>query len=60
PDVLAILRTWQNAAHPQTAINTSISTKQTANLDAIAAAFMFHHFDLPTDLRHAATSRCSI
>lgn len=56
PDVLAILRAWQNAAIPQAAVNTAISANQKTALDAIAAAFMFHHFDLPIELRHAAIS----
>jgi DNA repair protein RecO (recombination protein O) len=56
PDVLAILRTWQQAVHPQAAVNTNISPKQEAALDAIAAAFMFYHFDLATNLRHAAVA----
>lgn len=55
PDALAILRTLQNSAHPQAAVNTIISARQKTALDAIAAAFMFYHFDLPIEFRHAAS-----
>lgn len=44
PDVLAILRAWQKADHPQRAVNTGITDRQQLQLSAIAAAFMQHHF----------------
>jgi DNA repair protein RecO (recombination protein O) len=56
PDVLAILRTWQNAGHPQIAVNTGISARQKTALHAIASAFMLYHFNLPPSLRAAALS----
>ena len=53
PDVLAILRTWQQADHPRTAVKTQLSAQQKNRLNAIVGTFMRHHFNLPPEPRHA-------
>jgi DNA repair protein RecO (recombination protein O) len=54
PDVLAILRTWQQADHPRTAVKTKLSAKQKNMLNAILGTFMRHHFNLPPEPRNVA------
>ena len=56
PDVLAILRAWQKADHPQLAVKTAISAKQQLHLSVIAGAFMQHHFNLNPSHRDAIRS----
>ena len=53
PDILAILRAWQKADHPQFAVKTGISQRQQNQLSAIASAFMQHHFGMPPESRLA-------
>ena len=55
PDILSILRIWQQADHPQAAINTPLSTKQKLVLDTLIAAFLFYHFNIPPELRRTIT-----
>ena len=56
PDVLAILRAWQQADHPQAVVKTRLSEKQKSRLNAIIVSFMHHHFNLPPEPRNAAVS----
>ena len=53
PDVLAILRAWQKADHPQIAVKTTLSEKQQFQLSLIADAFMQHHFNISPTHRDA-------
>jgi DNA repair protein RecO (recombination protein O) len=53
-DVLAILRSWQRADHPRTAVKTRLSGKQMNVLNTILGTFMAHHFNLPPEPRFAA------
>ncbi|VGO18048.1 DNA repair protein RecO [Pontiella sulfatireligans] len=54
PDVLAILRAWQHAGTPGTAVKTSLSGPQLTAVNAIASTFMKHHFNMRTEPRNAA------
>ncbi|MEN7973120.1 MAG: DNA repair protein RecO [Verrucomicrobiota bacterium] len=54
PDVLAILRNWQQADHPRAVVKTRLSAKQERRLNAILGTFMHHHFNLPLESRNAA------
>jgi len=56
PDVLAILRTWQQADHPRAVAKTRLSAKQKNRLNAIVGTFMRHHFNLPPEPRNAVVS----
>jgi DNA repair protein RecO (recombination protein O) len=56
PDILAILRAWQKADHPQAAVKTVVSESQQHQLDAISGLFMQHHFDLDRNPRAAMQS----
>ena len=49
--MLAILRAWQKANHPQAAVKTRLSAKQLAVLNAIAGAFMMYHFNIQPKYR---------
>ncbi len=53
PDVLAILRAWQKADHPQIAVKTRLSEKQQRRLTVITGAFLQHHFNMPPESRLA-------
>jgi len=53
PDVLAMLRAWQAAAHPAAVVNTQCSGKQHAAINAIAGTFMMYHFNLQPEHRNA-------
>ena len=52
-DVLAILRTWQQADHPRAVVETRLSAKQENRIDTIVETFMRHHFNLPAEPRNA-------
>jgi len=54
PDVLAILRAWQQAGHPRAVVETQLSAPQKNRLNAIVGAFMHHHFNLSPEPRNAA------
>lgn len=54
PDVLAILRTWQQADHPAAVVKTRLSGRQLTELNAIAGTFMMFHFNLQPHHRNAA------
>ncbi len=54
PDVLAMLRNWQQADRPQAVVNTQLSAMQKNRLNAILGTFMRHHFNLPPEPRNAA------
>jgi len=56
PDVLAMLRAWQQADHPASAIKTQLSGKQLTTLHTLMATFMMYQFNLPPDYRFSATS----
>ncbi len=56
PDVLAILRAWQQADHPGSVAKTHLSAPQKNRLNAIAGAFMRHHFNLPPEPRNVAAA----
>ena len=60
PDVLAILRTWQQADNPAPAISTHLTGQQRTELNAIASTFMHHHFNLHPHHRSTLTSTFSI
>lgn len=53
PDVLAILRSWQQAAHPGPVVNTRLTARQLTTLNAIAGTFMMYHFNLQPNSRNA-------
>ncbi len=53
PDVLAILRAWQKADHPQIAVKTAVSERQRLQLSAVTGTFMQHHFDISPEPRLA-------
>ncbi|VGO12284.1 DNA repair protein RecO [Pontiella desulfatans] len=53
PDVLAILRAWQRAAHPDAVVNTQLAGRQLTQLNAIAGTFMMYHFNLNPEHRNA-------
>jgi DNA repair protein RecO (recombination protein O) len=54
-DVLTILRSWQKADLPQTAIKTQVSTLQQKQLTQLCTAFMLHHFNLQPEYRNATS-----
>lgn len=53
PDILAILRAWQKADHPQIAVKTILSEQQQHRLIAITSTFLQHHFNIGSDSRIA-------
>lgn len=53
PDILAILRAWQQASHPQTVVKTRLSPSQLPTLDAIMATFLTYQLDVPPEPRLA-------
>lgn len=53
PDVLAILRTWQQTDHPGVVAKTQLSAKQKPILHTLLSSFMRHHFNLPPGLRNS-------
>ncbi len=54
PDVLGLLRNWQQADHPQTVMGARPSNQQLHAIHTIACAFMAHHFNLQPTHRLAA------
>ena len=54
PDVLDLLRAWQQADHPEAVAETHLSAMQKNQLNAIVGAFVRHHFNLPPNPRNAA------
>ncbi len=53
PDVLAILRGWQNAEHPGVVEKTHLSGKQLNSINAITSTFLMYHFDIHPKHRNA-------
>lgn len=53
PDVLSILRAWQKADHPQTAIKTVASVRQYLLISVIMESFLRHYFNLDPTHRNA-------
>lgn len=53
PDVLSILRSWQQAEHPASVVKTRLYDRQRNNLHAIMGTFMMYHFNLPLHHRNA-------
>lgn len=53
PDILAILRSWQAAAHPAAVSRTSLNGRQLTALNNIAGTFMHYHFNLDLKYRNA-------
>lgn len=53
PDVLAMLRKWQQADQPRAVVNTRLSAKQKNQLNTILGTFMQHQFNLPPEYRNA-------
>ena len=56
PDVLALLRIWQQTEHPRGLGKIRLSEKQENRLNVIHGSFMRHHFNLPPEPRNAAVS----
>ncbi|MDF7807330.1 DNA repair protein RecO [Pontiellaceae bacterium B12219] len=54
PDVLAILRAWQQSSTPAPVINTALTAKQRTEINAILSTFMHTHFNLNPHHRTAA------
>jgi DNA repair protein RecO (recombination protein O) len=54
PDVLAILRAWQQNDNPTSVINTTLTGKQRTEINAIISTFMLYHFNLQPHHRLAA------
>ena len=54
PDVVSILRAWQRADHPSSAVKTRLSDNQLITLNAIMGTFMMYQFNLPPEYRNAA------
>ena len=53
PDVLAILRSWQQAEHPASVVNTQLTNKQLTALNAVLGTFIRYHFNLQPEHRNA-------
>lgn len=54
PDVLAILRAWQQAETPGSVVKTMLTGKQRTEINAILGTFMHYHFNLQPHHRNAA------
>jgi len=54
PDVLAMLRAWQQADHPAAGVKTQPSGKQFTALHTLMGTFMMYQFNLPPDCRSSA------
>lgn len=54
PDVLAILRAWQQSESPSSVVKTALTGKQRTEINALISTFMHHHFNLQPHHRHAA------
>lgn len=54
PDVLAILRAWQEGENPVPVVKTSLTGKQRTEINAILSTFMLYHFHLQPHHRIAA------
>ena len=54
PDVLAILRSWQQAGSPASVVKTTLTGQQRTDINAIVSTFMLYHFNLNPHHRTAA------
>jgi len=54
PDVVAILRSWQDSRTPRTAIQTRCTRTQLRGLSSLIGLFHDYHLDLPLTSRHIA------
>ena len=54
PDVLAILRSWQQAGSPSSVVKTALTGRQRTDINAIISTFMLYHFNLNPHHRTAA------
>jgi DNA repair protein RecO (recombination protein O) len=53
PDVLAILRAWQQTEHPARVVNTALTGQQKTAIHSILSTFMIYHFHLQPHHRNA-------
>ncbi len=56
PDILAILRAWQQANHPAPVVNTRLTRSQLTTLNAMLSTFMQVQFSIQPIHRNAALS----
>ncbi|MDF7825659.1 DNA repair protein RecO [Pontiellaceae bacterium B12227] len=54
PDVLSILRSWQQAGSPASVVKTALTGRQRTEVNSIASTFMLYHFNLNPLHRAAA------
>ncbi|HSR88627.1 MAG TPA: DNA repair protein RecO [Pontiella sp.] len=55
-DVLSILRAWQRAGHPYSAVKTRLSDNQLFAINSIMSTFITYQFNLPPEHRLASHS----
>lgn len=60
PDILAILRSWQNSDHPARAVKTRLAPRQLEALHAIVSTFLMYHFRTPPEHRAALFEKSSV
>ncbi|QBG47492.1 DNA repair protein RecO [Verrucomicrobia bacterium S94] len=53
PDVLAALRSWQQAAHPSTATASALNAQQRTNITTIISTFMLYQFNMKSEYRQS-------
>lgn len=56
PDVLSMLRSWQRARHPSSAVKIKLSGNQLIMLNAMMGTFMMYQFNLPLEHRNALSN----
>ena len=53
-ELLAGMRNWQKAEHPEAALKSRLKNIHSPALNAIMSTFMMYQFNLPLELRSAA------
>jgi DNA repair protein RecO (recombination protein O) len=53
-DILSVLRSWQTADHPASAVNSRLDGRQLTALNSISGTFMANQFNLQPEHRNAA------